>query len=69
MVATFFGVPRISGADKDTMPVPSPIPLTHGFAAGAALDKAGEDRHIPAGALPLPAQYFGVGIVKYLLRY
>ena len=28
-----------------------------------------ENRYVPAGVLPLPAQDFGVGIVKYLLRY
>ena len=33
--------------------------------ADAALDKAGEDKHVSAGVLPLPAQNFGVGIVKY----
>ena len=67
VVGAALGILCIGGADKNMVPVPPPIPLTHSFAAGAAFDKAGEDRHIPAGVLPLSAQDFGVGIVKYFL--
>ncbi len=69
MVGTPFGVLCVGSADKNTVLVPSPKPLAHSFAAGAAFDKAGENGYISTGVLPLSAQNFGISIVKYLLRH